>query len=330
MASHPPGVPDAFAATLLNVLRQAWECPSLAYQRRPQPLVGGFDTAIFEFQLRGAPADRSGPLVLRVFRAYAGSGQAVRESLVQNAVAATGYPAPRVFFTCPDVSLLGGEFNVMEKLPGAVMFATPLAAQPETLGRLHAALHQLDPTPIQQQLAAHGIDVTRVSLDGFFHWVARRIKAAGYAWLQPGLDWLLAHRPAGGRVAICHGDFHPLNILLQDGAVSGVLDWSGFRIADCALDVGATTVILAIAAPALVPSATAALSRGFVARYQAAYEAVIPLALERLRYFEVLRCIQALLEGAEGQPAWRTPDIVTQLLATIRAYAGLDVPRPSY
>ena len=330
MASDSPGISDAFAATLLGVLRQAWGCPSVEYQRHPQALVGGFETAIFEFQLRGAPADRSGPLILRVFREYAGPGKALRESLVQNAVAATGYPAPRVFLTCHDASLLGGEFNVMEKLPGAVMFSTPLAAQPETLGQLHAALHQLDPTTVQQTLAAHGIDVTSVSLDGFFNWVARRINAAGYSWLRPGLDWLLAHRPAGGRVAICHGDFHPFNILMQDGVVSGVLDWSGFRIADCALDVGATAVILAIAGPALVPGAQAVDFQGFVERYLAAYEAEIPLAPARLRYFEVLRCIQALLEGAEGQAAWRTPTIVTQLLTTIRAYTGLEVPRPSY
>ncbi len=312
------------------MLRHEWGCPSLAYLRRPQSLEGGFETAIFEFQLRGAPADRSGPLILRVFRPYAGAGKALRESLVQNAVAATGYPAPRVFLTCPDASLLGGEFNVMEKLPGAIMFATSLAGQPEMLGRLHAALHQLDPTPVERALVARGVDMERVSLDGFFHWVARQINAQGYAWLRPGLEWLLAHRPVGGRVAICHGDFHPLNILLEDGVVSGVLDWSGFRIADCVLDVAATKVILSIAAPALVPNVTAALSQAFVPQYLAAYTQVIPLAPARLRYFEVLRCIQALLEGAEGQVVWRTPAIVTQLLATVQEYADLAIQCPSY
>ena len=80
---------------------------------------------------------------------------------------------------------------------------------PETLGRLHAALHQLDPTPVQRTLAAHGVEESRVSLQGFFNWVGRRIQAAGYAWLQPGLEWLLANRPAMGRVAICHGDLKP-------------------------------------------------------------------------------------------------------------------------
>jgi aminoglycoside phosphotransferase (APT) family kinase protein len=327
LASH--GVTDAFSTALLTVLRREWGCPALAYQRRPQPLAGGFETSIFEFQLRGAPTERSGRLILRVFQDYAEPGKALRESIVQNAVAATGYPAPRVFLTCSDASLLGGEFNVMEKMPGDLMFTTPFATVPETLGRLHAALHQLDPAPVQRTLVAHGIDVGRISLQGIFHWVRRRIDAAGYGWLRPGLEWLLANRPARRRAAICHGDFHPLNILMQDGAVSGVLDWSGFRIADGALDVAATKVILAIAAPALVPSARTALSQGFVARYQSAYEELMPLSPESLRYYEVLRCIQALLEGADGQAAWRTPAIVTQLLTTVQEYAGLEVQRPS-
>lgn len=44
--------------------------------------------------------------------------------------------------------------------------------------------------------------------------------------------------PAQERV-LCHGDFHPGNVLVgDDGAVTGVVDWSGARLAARGMDVG--------------------------------------------------------------------------------------------
>ena len=61
------------------------------------------------------------------------------------------------------------------------------------------------------------------------------------------IDWLLENRPPEPeRLAVCHGDFHPLNILVQDGIVTGVLDWPGFIIADPALDIANTIVLSTI------------------------------------------------------------------------------------
>ncbi len=53
--------------------------------------------------------------------------------------------------------------------------------------------------------------------------------------------------------SICHGDFHPLNILVKEGQVTAVLDWPGFSIADPVLDVAYTVVLLTIPAKHLFP-----------------------------------------------------------------------------
>jgi len=37
---------------------------------------------------------------------------------------------------------------------------------------------------------------------------------------------------------ICHGDFHPLNILADKNQTTGVIDWSNAVIAEPAMDVG--------------------------------------------------------------------------------------------
>ncbi len=58
------------------------------------------------------------------------------------------------------------------------------------------------------------------------------------------MRWLLANERQGPRSpSICHGDFHPLNVLVDKGTVSGVIDWTYTRIADPAYDVGATIAL---------------------------------------------------------------------------------------
>ena len=215
----------------------------------------------------------------------------------------------------------------MEKMSGEPMLKTPSEKLPETLGRIHATLHKIDPNPLKRMLEAHGIDERRLSLQGLFNSIRGRIYSADYDWLGPGMDWLDENKPEIRQVAICHGDFHPLNILMKEGEVSGVLDWSGFRITDPTLDVAATQVILSIAAPVLV---SRFVSERFVEQYLSAYQREFPLFPERLRYFEALRCVQALLEGADGQVVWRHPEILTQVLERLREYTGLRIKRPSY
>ena len=318
---------DFISRKLLVFLRQEWKSPHLEYQTPLRPITGGFETSIFQAQLRGAPKAIPAGLVLRLFAGRV-TGQAMRESIVQNVISATNYPAPRVFLTCQDKSVLGGEFNIMEKMPGKPMIESPSETIPEILGMSHAALHRIDPAPLERALEEEGIAQRRLSLEGVFDWIRRRISSQGYDWLKPGLTWLEENRPETGLRAICHGDFHPLNILMREGKVTGVLDWSGFRITDPVLDVGATKIVLSILAPVLVPGT---MTTGFVEHYLFAYKKESPtFSPMRLRYFEALRCIQGLLEGADGQQAWRHPEVLTRILSMISSHTGLEIRRPQY
>ena len=70
------------------------------------------------------------------------------------------------------------------------------------------------------------------------------------------MSWLRERRPPEpGRRAICHGDFHPQNILSEGGAVTGVLDWPNALVADPTYDVASTRIILASDADRAVGSA---------------------------------------------------------------------------
>jgi aminoglycoside phosphotransferase (APT) family kinase protein len=50
--------------------------------------------------------------------------------------------------------------------------------------------------------------------------------------------------PSQARAVVCHGDFHPFNLLIDDGGKVTVLDWTGAAIAPAAFDVGFTTLLL--------------------------------------------------------------------------------------
>ncbi|MEE9509391.1 MAG: phosphotransferase [Candidatus Bathyarchaeia archaeon] len=88
-------------------------------------MTGGFDTRIFRFQLNEIPSKLSCPMILRLFK-NSSQHRAIFERAAQSAVVDAGYPAPKVFFTCTDDSVLGGSFIIMELIPEQTMVNMPL------------------------------------------------------------------------------------------------------------------------------------------------------------------------------------------------------------
>jgi aminoglycoside phosphotransferase (APT) family kinase protein len=318
---------NSIGAALLQYLQREWKLPSLQYTSPPITVLGGFETSIFKVQLQNPPKKIPEMLIVRIFKHYASHGTALRESIIQNAAAAAGIPAPQVFLTCSDSSILGGEFNIMECLSGRPMIETRRDDHPELLARTQIQLHTVDPVPIMMTLATHGFEEEHFTFQGRLKWIQTQILEGDHAWLQPGLTWLRRNQPTIAKLALCHGDFHPLNILIHDGKISGVLDWSSFQISDPAHDVASTKIIGSILAPVLIPGA---ISPNYIERYLAAYQARQPLEPHKLRYFEVVRLIHGLLDSAKGQPAWRHRDIITSIHNALKAYIGLEIQIPQH
>lgn len=316
---------NSLGATLLQYLQREWKLPTLQYTSPPTPVMGGFETLIFKIQLQNPPKKIPEILIVRIFKRYANPGTALRESIIQNAAAAAGVPAPQVFLTCSDSSILGGEFNVMEYLSGRPMIETRRDDHPELLARTQIQLHAVDPVSVMTTLATHGFEEECFTLQGRLKWIQTQILQEDHIWLQPGLAWLHRNKPIITTLALCHGDFHPLNILIHEEKISGVLDWSSFQISDPAHDVASTKIIGSILAPVLIPGA---ISQNYIERYLAAYQAKQPLEPHKLRYFEVVRLIQGLIDGAKGQPAWRHKDIITSIDDALKAYTGLEIRIP--
>jgi len=305
--------------------------PELEFAEPPSPISGGFDTRIFAFRVRGAEAAWSGPLILRVLAHEADPLRVLRERAVQNAVAALGYPAPRVVDACTDPAILGGAFLVMERLPGRVLPEERMIGMAAVLVEQQRRLHALDAEPLLQALDVE----TRggraaVTFDGYLAELSRRTLAPALSGLRPVSRWLVEHRPAeDARPVICHGDFHPLNILVESGRVTGVLDWPNAIVADGAYDVAATRTILACAPVELArfPAAARLLvraARGLVVRrYVAGYRAGAALDAGKLSYYEVAACMRALVRVAETRARPTADDAVRARLETSAFTAAL-------
>lgn len=321
---EPQRTLEQISDSLIAYLRAELDDPAIGYETPLTRMQGGYETYTCRFELRGAEKALSNPLVLRLYPRRYGPNNAVWESTIQNVLADEGFPVARVYLVCTDMSILGGAFFVMACLPGELMMTAPFETIPGLLGRTHASLHSIDPSPLVKTLRERGFDEHRYRLSGRFDWL--REGADKHPWLREGLAWLIENRPPEpARLSICHGDFHPLNILVQDGQVTGVLDWPGFAITDPVLDVANTTVLTAVSAKHLLGLETPDLA---VEMYLAAYQAERPLDLRHLDYYRVRRCIYALLEGAEGQQVWQHPGIVQDLIEYTREITGIRVAPP--
>jgi aminoglycoside phosphotransferase (APT) family kinase protein len=317
----------ALADRFISYLRAELRDPALELAAPLVRLEGGYETSTYRFQLDGAPDELDRPLVLRLYPLALGTETAVWESAVQNGLAREGYPVARAHVLCTDVSVLGGAFFVMDYLPGVSLATAPQESVPRLLGQTQAKLHGIDSNALVKWLADQGIARQGYTFASRFDWLCERAKVV--PWVRPGMDWLRQHRPPDPeRLSVCHGDFHPLNVMVDQGAVTGILDWGGLALADPAYDVGNTLVLLTIAVKNLAASMGLFPGADFdhmAESYLAAYRAQRPLESTHLDYFRARRCVQALVEGAEGQEVWQHPSIVRDLLACIHEVTGMRI-----
>lgn len=314
------------AGGLLAWLRERLADPRIGYAVPPRRLPGGTDTRTYRFRLRGAPGGAlAETLVLRLYLPAHGVDRALRESRIQQAVANAGFPAPAVHLVCQDPSVLGGAFFIMQFLPGESLQSAPPEAVPALLADAHLALHRLDPAPVVRALMDQGEDAAPRPPKRDHALIAAY--ANRFRSLAPVLDWMADNLPpAPSRPSLCHGDFHPLNLVVRNGEVTGVFDWPDFMVADPVADV-ASTLTLGILARHLYPESV---RHRVWQRYLEHYTGESPAHPQALQYYCVRRCLIALLAGAAGRGLWRRPAVARDIMADIAARTGVSLVRPPW
>ncbi|HIV73209.1 MAG TPA: phosphotransferase family protein [Candidatus Aquabacterium excrementipullorum] len=170
-----------------------------------------------------------------------------REFRIQQALADTDVPVPRMRAFCDDRTVIGTPFYVMDKLEGRVLSSQSIPELPpaqrracwmamaETLARLHAvdwaALGLADYGKPGNFFARQINRWTR-------QWQASRTRED--ANIERLITWLPAHIPPGDETTIAHGDFRLGNLMFHptEPRVIAVLDWElstlGHPLADAA------------------------------------------------------------------------------------------------
>ncbi len=178
-----------------------------------------------------------------------------REARVLAAIAGSDVPHPPIIAACPDESVLGAAFYLMEPVEGF---------NPSTgLPSLHAGDGEIQRgmgLSMVDGIAALGaVDHLAVGLDGFGRpegYLERQVgrwqrQLESYAKFDaypgpdiPGLDrvarWLEDNRPASFQPGILHGDYHLANVMFRyDGPqLAAIVDWELCTIGDPLLDLG--------------------------------------------------------------------------------------------
>lgn len=212
----------------------------------------------------------------RVLRlALSGSQQrdVKREAVGLRAAHAAGVPVPAVH----EIVVVDGRPGlIIDRLEGPDLLVE-LGRRPwlfwsvaSTLGRIHAAVHDVD--------APQELPALRDQLEAQLHSPLVPDDVRGDALER------LSELPDGSR--LCHSDFHPQN-LLRSGHGYAVIDWSHAARGDPAADVARTRMLLGTGAP---PPGTPAHMRALarvgrrivVSGYMRAYRRETPLPASRV------------------------------------------------
>jgi aminoglycoside phosphotransferase (APT) family kinase protein len=134
-------------------------------------------------------------------------------------------------------------------------------------------------------------------------------------------------------MAICHGDFHPLNILADHGRVTGIIDWENVVIAPPEMDIGSALANIAtvpFGAPPLLRPVVRGLVWFLLRKYLRGYRRRRPLDDAAISYFQVYRAMaqltavgRSLAEGQAGG-AFQSETGVRNLIAYISGLTGLE------
>ena len=175
-----------------------------------------------------------------------------REFEVLSKLSAVYMPAPKPLLFCPDPSVIGSEFYLMERRRGLIIRGrAPDALVGSTerqrtlcnsFVRTLADLHSLDYAAAGLADLGHPEGYCRRQIEG---WTKRYIAAKTDEWpeVESTIVWLNENIPSESGASLVHNDYKFDNTMLDPSDVTrivAVLDWEMVTVGDPLMDLGTT------------------------------------------------------------------------------------------
>jgi aminoglycoside phosphotransferase (APT) family kinase protein len=282
-----------------------------------EPLKGGAQNLLFTVK-----RTEGAELVLRRPGRYAGEEAAkpfLRESKVLTALAGTDVRHPRLYASCPDASVIGAPFSILEKIDGF----SPRGKLPGEYGTDPAWRQALSFELVGGAAELAAVDPDAVGLSDLSkteNWLDRQTprylkmlegyrENADYRENESPLvskvsEWLQANRPDTAHIGIVHGDLQFANVMFEHDKprLAGIVDWEMASLGDPLLDLA--WILTAWREEGDPPGSSPQLQpwEGMPSRAEliAHYAKLTGRDVSQFRWYQVLACFRlaALLEGS--------------------------------
>lgn len=170
-------------------------------------------------------------LVLRLDAAssVAASHGRAEEFLLLKEAHRAGVTVPTPCLSVAGGAILGRPFHVMHRVTGEaaghrLVKQGPMEALVRELGQELARIHSI--TPPHEALSFLAVPDGSPALDAVARY-RRYLDDLGAARpaLEWGLRWLERNAPGKSEIVLCHRDFRTGNYMVEDGRLTGILDW---------------------------------------------------------------------------------------------------------
>ena len=246
-------------------------------------LQGGADTTIFEISFQ----NHSNKYIQRIFRPYASNQVAEFEYNVQKTLFENNINVPEPYLIKLTPNTRERPYFIMEKIEGTrldqVFNKNPEQLE-QLIGKFLQELHKIHsidpklfpqiPLPDIQNNQYVPIDQTLTRRKSVLEKFPTELKE-----LKPVIDWLENNKTNNPcrKLVVIHGDYHPLNIIVQEDLKYQILDWTGAHISDFRMDLGFATVSISVGA-----------RKNLAPMIASAYEQISGSKVENLSYFMIL------------------------------------------